>query len=223
MARFKLSFNRLALIAGAAFLAACSASDQVSGPKNPMHQMPAGAPSLDVIVNSVAPDNMSADFTVTPSGGLFVLGNHAVYFPDHAICDPETSGYGPDLWDAPCVPLDKPIDFHAEIRRDDLGRTSIDFTPAVRFVPTDDPNATVWMMMKPGQDITLDNYNHFGMAWMPTGNPDEVVNEAATDSTLRTYVDLDRDVVFRRVKHFSGYTIGNIVDVDAVSDIIPVW
>ena len=208
MFRSNRSLMRLASIAAVALLAACSAADQVAAPKPNRVAMPAGAPSLDVIVNQVAPDSLSADFTVTPTGGLFVLGAHAVYFPDHSICDPATSGYGPDLWDAPCTPLDQPIDFHAEVRKDSTGRSWVDFTPAVRFVPTDDPNQTVWVMMKAGTDITQDNYTNFGMRWMPLGTPDQTIDESVSDSTLRSYVDVDKDIVFRRVKHFSGYMVG---------------
>lgn len=213
MFRSTRSLMRLTSIAAVALLAACSAADQVAAPKVNRVAMPAGAPSMDVIVNAVAPDSLSADFTVTPTGGMFVLGAHAVYFPDHAICDPATSGYGPDLWDAPCTPLDQPISFHAEVRKDSTGRSWVDFTPAVRFVPTTDPNKTVWMMMKAGTDITADNYKNFGMQWLPSGLPNQTVDESLTDSTLRSFVDLQKDIVFRRVKHFSGYMVGADVAV----------
>src|SRR4051812_37500224 len=149
MFRSTRSFMRLTLTSAVALLAACSAADQAVAPAVRHSARPAGAPSLDVITNSVAPDSMSADFTVTPSGGMFALGNNAVYFPANSICDPETSSYGEGHWDEACTPLDHAIDFHAEVRRDDdSGRSWVDFTPAVRFVPTDDPNQTVWMLMK---------------------------------------------------------------------------
>jgi hypothetical protein len=208
MFRSTRSFMRLTLTASVALLAACSAADQAVAPTVSHTARPAGAPSLDVITNLVAPDSMSADFTVTPSGGMFSLGNNAVYFPANSICDPATSSYGPSHWDEACTPLDHAIDFHAEVRRDSVsGKTWVDFTPAVRFVPTDDPNQTVWMLMKAGTDVTADNYSGFGMQWMPDGSPDFAVDEASTDPDLKTYVDLDRDVVFRRVKHFSGYIV----------------
>lgn len=224
MFRSNRSLMRLASIAAVALLAACSAADQVSAPKPQRAAMPAGAPSLDVIINQIAPDSLSADFTVTPSGGLFVLGAHAVYFPDHSICDPATSGYGPDLWDAPCTPLDQPIDFHAEVRQDANGRAWVDFTPAVRFVPTDDPNQTVWVMMKAGADVNESNYANFGMKWLPSGSPDESVDESVTDPTLKSYVDLENDIVFRRVKHFSGYLVtDSYADVRSIVDIVGGW
>jgi hypothetical protein len=208
MFRSNRSFMRLTLTSAVALLAACSAADQAVAPTVRHSARPAGAPSLDVVTNSVAPDSMSADFTVTPSGGMFSLGNNAVYFPANSICDPATSSYGPGEWDAPCTPLDHDMAFHAEVRRDTAsGQTWVDFTPAVRFVPTDDPNQTVWMLMKAGVDVTNDNYVGLAMQWMPTGSPDLAVDEASTDSSLKTYVDIERDVVFRRVKHFSGYIV----------------
>jgi len=147
-------------------------------------------------------------FVVDPTTATTIkVGDHSVYFPANSICDPATSSYGPDHWDEACTPLDHAIDFHAEVRRNDAGQSWVDFTPAVRFVPTDDPNQTVWVMMKAGTDVTTDNYADFGMQWMPNGTPDVTVNEATVDGDLKTYVDLDRDVVFRRVKHFSGYII----------------
>lgn len=225
MFRSNRSFMRLTLTAATALLAACSAADQAIAPEAKHSARPAGAPSLDVITNAVATDSLSADFTVTPSGGMFVLGSNAVFFPDHAICDPETSSYGPGHWDDPCEPLDRPIDFHAEVRRDENGQRWVDFTPAVRFVPTDDANQTVWMMMKTGVDVTAENYGSFGMEWLPNGTPDVQVHEASDDSDLKSYVDLDRDIVFRRVKHFSGYIVitARASEVDMLRDIIPVW
>lgn len=225
MFRSNRSLTKLTLTAAVALLAACSAADQVAAPKQSRVARPAGAPSLDVIMNAVAPDSMSADFTVTPSGGLFTLGNHAVYFPANSICDPETSGYGPELWNAPCQPLDRSIDFHAEIRAGAGGATWIDFSPAVRFVPSEDPNQTVWILMKAGADITEGNYQGFALKWMPNGNPEEVVDESLTDASLVTYVDLERDIVFRRVKHFSGYiNTGAIVESEDLNSLVSiVW
>jgi hypothetical protein len=80
------------------------------------------------------------------------------------------------------------------------------------------------MMMKTGVDATSDNYNSFGMEWLPTGSPDVQVNEATTDAELKSYIDLDRDIVFRRVKHFSGYIVITARATEStLGDIIPLW
>ena len=204
------NLTRLGLAGGLILLAACSAADQVASPKLRKIQRPEGAPSLDVIVNSIAPDSDAADFTVTPSGGTFVLGAHAVYFPANSICDPAVSSYGPGEWDAPCSPLDQPIDIHAEVRRTADGQSWLDFTPSLRFVPSDDPNQSVWVLMKLNSDATEGNYRSFGIRWAPQFLVSEgQVDESLQDPSLRTYIDLQRDVVFRRIKHFSGYVVGD--------------
>ena len=211
------NFTRLGLAGGLILLAACSAADQVTSPKFKSAR-PDGAPSLDVIVNAIAPDSASADFTVTPTGGMFVLGAHAVYFPANSICDPEVSSYGVGEWDAPCVPLDRPIDIHAEMRRTANGESWLDFTPSLRFVPTDDPSGNVWVLMKLNSDATSENYRQFGIRWAPQFLGSEQVNEALFDPSLKTYIDLQRDIVFRRIKHFSGYVATDGFEGSAVPE-----
>ena len=93
---------------------------------------PDGAPSLSL--GGTSSGNTSADFTVTSKGGTFVIGNHAVIFPDKAICDPAKSSYGPGTWDSPCEITREPVTIHAEVRTTSTG-TWIDFTPALRFAP----------------------------------------------------------------------------------------
>ena len=207
------NLTRLGLAGGLVLLAACSAADQVTSPKYNKVPRPAGAPSLDVIVNSIAPDSASADFTVTPSGGMFVLGAHAVYFPANSICDPEVSSYGPGEWDAPCTPLDRPIDIHAEMRRTADGQSWLDFTPSLRFVPSDDPNAAVWVLMKLNTDANAENYRSRRILWAPNFlDSSSEVEESVQDPSLRSFIDLERDIVFRRIKHFSGYVAGDGFD-----------
>ena len=198
-------------------LAGCG-GDQLSGPgpeATPwggitVGRAPVGAPRADVIVDYMAEDSASADFTVTPSGGVFNLGPHAIYFPANSICDPMTSSYGPTEWDAPCDVLTRPIQFHAEIREVD-GRSYVDFTPAVRFVPTSDPASSVWLYMKTSAlssnpDSALAALRRMSVMYSPAIGQ-VGVNEALADASLRTYVWMDGGIAFRKIKHFSGYNI----------------
>jgi hypothetical protein len=199
-------------------LAGCS-GDQLAGPGSALapwggisvSRGPAGIPRPDVIVHNVAEDSASADFTVTPSGGVFNLGPHAIYFPANSICDPATSSYGPTEWDAPCQPATEPIRFHAEVREIN-GRSYIDFTPAVRFVPTDEDANSVWLYMKTSAltaDSTVDVLSilrRMSVLYSPALG-EAGINEALTDPSLRTYVWLDGGIAFRRIKHFSGYNV----------------
>jgi hypothetical protein len=75
---------------------------------------PAERPSLALAGDKVK--NGSTTFTVSPSGGVYFAGNHAVVFPAGSICDPATSTYGPGEWDAPCSALSQPITISAQVR-----------------------------------------------------------------------------------------------------------
>src|SRR5205085_6264953 len=86
-------------------------------------------------------------FTVTQSGGTFQLGPHAIYFPAGVICDPVTSGYGIGTWDAPCATLSRPVHIHAEVRKLN-GAAFVDFSPELRFQPSQNPSKWVWIWMK---------------------------------------------------------------------------
>jgi hypothetical protein len=55
-----------------------------------------------------------------------------------------------------------------------------------------------------GADSDLSDFN---ILWATSlGGP--TVDEAVTDSSLRTYVDTFQGLSLRRIKHFSGYTLG---------------
>lgn len=206
------------LIALLALVLAGCGGDQLAGPgpeATPwggisVGRAPAGVPQADVIIEFMAEDSTSADFTVTPSGGVFNLGPHAIYFPANTICDPATSSYGTTEWDAPCDVLTGPIRFHAEIREVD-GRSYVDFTPAVRFVPTSDPANAVWLYMKTSAlstdpDSALAALRRMSVLYSLSIG-DVGINEARLDPSLRTYVWLDGGIAYRRIKHFSGYNV----------------
>ena len=167
---------------------------------------PQGRPSLNL--SGDAPDSTAVDFVVGPTGGVFYAGNHAVVFPAQSICDPATSSYGPDTWDATCNPLQSTLKVHAEVRRT-KDRTWVDFTPSLRFVPSTNSARWVWMVMyTPDAKGTGGDLSNFNILWTSSlGAPG--IDETATDPTLRTYVDTFSGISLRRIKHFSGYMVGS--------------
>ncbi len=217
-----------ALMALFALLLAGCADSEVAGPgfeaspwsHLPVGRAPVGIPSPDIIMHSVADDSLSAEFTVTPTGGVFHLGPHAIYLPAHSICDPATSTYGPTEWDAPCNVLTAPIRFRAEIREFE-GRSWVDFTPAVRFVPTNEPANAVWLYMKTSSlstnpDSAYKMLSRLSVLYSPfLGAPG--IDEAKTDASLATFVWLEGGIAFRRIKHFSGYNIYTGLEEDGAS------
>ena len=171
---------------------------------SPISLAPEGRPTLDLTGGKG--DSASVDVYVGPTGGLYFAGNHAVVFPAQSICDPATSSYGPSTWDEPCSPLQTTLKVHAEVRSTSDGRTWVDFTPSLRFVPSTSVSKWVWIVMwTPGAvgSTDLSNYN---ILWAKSIGG-TTVDETPTDSSLRTYVDTFSGISIRRIKHFSGFTI----------------
>lgn len=201
----------VANVAVLAVLAGCSdntfvapvANSSAATSASPVTMMmaPEGRPSLSLSGGSS--ENTSADFTVGPRGGVFLVGNHAVVFPAKSICDPKTTAYGE--WDASCKTIGKPIQIHAVVRSE-TGRTWVDFSPALRFAPSADPSRWVWIYMyTPDARGARGDLSRFNILYAQSIGG-ATVNDAATDSTLRTYVDTHAGISMRRIKHFSGYT-----------------
>lgn len=180
-------------------------SEAPSAAPAPMKLAPSERPSLSL--SGGAPDSASVDFTISPNGGVVFVGNHALVFPARSVCDPATSSYGPGTWDAPCVALERPLPVRAEVRRRD-GRSWVDFTPSLRFVPSHSPSQWVWMLMRAPEAAGSGDLSRFTILWAKSiGGP--VVDEAKEDPSMRTYVDSWSGLSLRRIKHFSGYTIGS--------------
>lgn len=149
------------------------------------------------------------DTTIT----VFVVGTRAhraasislgdagrIVFPEAAgsICDPARSSYGPGTWDDPCVASSRPITITARVWvNGQTGNLSSDFEPALRFVPGAGPGVTLHL-----QDRYL----------APTSRLDYCANgvcvdEAASDTSLATHLDRPHGFAYRRIKHFSGYSV----------------
>jgi hypothetical protein len=169
----------------------------------PVSLAPAGHPTLDLTGGS--PDSASIDFYVGPNGGIFRTGNPAVVFPSGSVCDPAVSSYGPGTWNDPCTPIQSTLKVHAEVRQKD-GRIWVDFTPSLRFVPTTNPAKWVWLVMYTPRAVDAGgDLSAFNILWTKSIGG-TVVDEAPSDSTLRTYVDTFSGISLRRIQHFSGYT-----------------
>jgi hypothetical protein len=150
------------------------------------------------------------EFTVTDRGGIFFIGPHLIAFSDHSICDPARSSYGPTEWDKPCPALDQPITIRAQVSSVN-GHPRIDFTPALRFVPKEYHSQGVWLYLQDAS-VSADNSgqgnasNKFEIFWSPSqGTP--LVDEEQVDDEVRTEVEVETKILFRKIKHFSGYTV----------------
>ena len=180
---------------------------------------PDGAPRLSLMGNEKG--NGDVEFTVSPNGGVYFIGNHAVVFPARSICDPATSSYGPGTWDSPCDPLSAPLKIHAKLRTAKLG-TWVDFSPSLRFVPSTNSKQWVWMTMFTPAIIGAQDLSKFNILFAPKIGA-AGIDESPSDATLRTYVDTRSGVATRRIKHFTGYmtSSGRSCDPNTESGCLP--
>jgi hypothetical protein len=154
--------------------------------------------------SGVSGNNTSVDFTISPLGGWYVVGNNVVQIPANSVCDPDKSSYGPGTWDSPCKTIKSPLKIHAEVRTARSGRIWVDFSPNLRFAPSNDSNdwAYIWLWAPASVGAgDLGKYNILYSSSLGGVSTDE----SAQDATLRTYVDTRLGVSKRRIKHFSGY------------------
>jgi hypothetical protein len=190
---------RVLPVVAALFVVACN---EPSAPEAPVSEVAAFK-----IFPTYAVDGKSADLLIEPSGGLFYLGKHVLYFPASTICDPAISTYGPTEWDKPCTAITQPVQVHAELREEN-GRSWIDFSPHLRFVPSDDEERWVYLFMytKASEGKQLTSKNAPPILWSPELGM-AGIDESLTDETLKTKWDKKLGGVYRRIKHFSGYNV----------------
>lgn len=140
--------------------------------------------------------------TINPSYSYTLpLGKSYMTLPANAICKLGTSGYGSAYWNTPCTPETNPVTITAIVRGAQTDNPSVDFNPPMRF----NPSATVTLHIYVSDAATLSNMTvmkYCSSPFLPS-----CVDESLTDPTLFTSVDASQGLVFRRIKHFSGYLI----------------
>lgn len=206
--------NKVLTYAGMILLVACSAADQTA-PVAPRSE----ADGLQAMIHStIGEDRTSADLVVTPGGGWFPIGPHGVWFPANSICDPALTSYGPTEWDTPCTTIASPIAIHADILEQG-GLPYIVFTPDLRFAPATrmangsrDPKRFVNLYMYVGGSPASDA-GSLEIKWV-ADDASAPLSEADADPSLQTRRMERGKVVYRRVKHFSGYLVAAGVEGD---------
>ncbi|HET6336265.1 MAG TPA: hypothetical protein VFG30_23750 [Polyangiales bacterium] len=130
----------------------------------------------------------------------FSLGPNRLDIPANSVCNLLTSGYGEKYWNKSCSPHQLPIVLTVVIKNSQSTHPEVQFFPAMRF----NPNKSVQLFMYAPKVSKTDAKN-----WLMLYCPDKggCEDESATDSDLTTFIDYNNNVLFRRVKHFSGYVV----------------
>ena len=148
-------------------------------------------------------DSSTYTFTIDPRRDNYLtFGAHSLWLPASSVCDPATSSYGMGTWDAPCSPLTTSITITAKVRGASGGLPRVDFEPAIRFNPWRAAYLTLAVKGKQAKEAA-----GMSILYCPTTSTRECVDESLTDPTLTTVLDRPQQMVYRRIKHFSGYLV----------------
>ena len=148
----------------------------------------------------------SYSFTIDPSQAqLLQLGANGLYIPANAVCDLATSSYGTGTWNDSCALQTTPFTITAVVKNAATDHPSVEFQPALRFSPT----TSTYLYLSVTNKATLD-----ASKVMLYCNETSCTDESLADSDLRSYVDSKNFMVFRRIKHFSGYVVAEFSSRD---------
>lgn len=199
--------------ASAVLFAVAACSDTANTPSGPAARPVPQTSSFDYSQTGFGFGGRSSDFTLTSKGGTFsVNGLFTLSFPANSVCDPARSSYGPTEWDRPCVTLssDQSIRVHASLSLSG-GGLGVDFSPALRFSPATQVTISSDVfagVIRAGRDYFSahsEALNFLAVYYAPSLGAAPVLDFVADPSVI-THVNLSTGTVWRRIKHFSGYS-----------------
>ena len=133
----------------------------------------------------------------------FNIGLNHLDMPASSVCNIAGSSYGVSHWNESCTPETDTVTITVTISGATTDNPRLDFQPAMRFNP--DKNVQLYMYSP-----TASLSDSWKLAYCNAANV--CVDESKTDSELQSYVDHNASVVFRRIKHFTGYLVASFDD-----------
>lgn len=143
-------------------------------------------------------DTLRVSFQVGPAGGVFPLGRHWIAFPANSVCDMSQSSYGEAHWNQLCPIASEPVTINALVFADTSGHPHVEFAEHLRFDPTKQVILHMSFDYREG-DAAPD------LLWRKQQSA-QAIDEGDVDPAMVTR-EGDQWMVYRRVKHFSGYTL----------------
>jgi hypothetical protein len=163
---------------------------------------------IDAQMARVRATDGSYRFTIDPSKDQrLVLGANSLELPANSICRLKGSGYGPSLWDAPCAPQREPVTITATVRGAGTSHERIDFSPAMRFSPK--TNVMLYLFVPDAKEDGDDDDGDVDQNWVVRycDAANKCIDESLKDREVTTHVNQRLGLVFREIKHFSGYVV----------------
>jgi hypothetical protein len=199
---------------GAVAALAVACQDAVA-PANKANPLSASAAALDAKGGFNYNRSQLGTLELSPNGGTYHVGDFDIVVPAGAVCDPATAKYGAKHWDDDCRPLTRSLTVSV-VAKKQAGGLSVDFQPDIRFKPS-----AGWVIIRTNAYSSLltsstvrqlstnsSFFQNFAIFYLPTGGGTQIDEARSTgDASMVTHVDLGSGLVWRRVKHFSGYVV----------------
>ena len=207
--------NTLPLLVGAVAALAVACRDSTVAPARNSNSLSASASPLNSASGTNKNRTVLGTIELSPNGGTYHVGDFDVVIPAGAVCDPATAKYGAKHWDDDCKPANRSVTVQVTAQRHGQD-VSVDFQPDLRFRPS-----AGWAVIQTRaysglltsssvQQLSLTSsfFQNFAILYVPTGSSTHIDELLSTgDPSMVTHVDLRTGVVWRRVKHFSGYIV----------------
>lgn len=198
----KLPRTRVALYSATLIvLAACSTDNPVAPAAPRISAALLANGEISQALFSAAPANSPVDTIIIRHGQTltYSFGDHAVRVPAGAVCDPATSGYGPQVWMQSCNPIGRDFTVVVKHWTNSQGYPLVEFSPDIRFAPS--KPAMIYL-----HEPAVSGSSSSAILYCPTGSA-ICVNESSTDPALSTWKDPVTGWLWRIVRHFSGYNV----------------
>jgi len=155
------------------------------------------------VIGATDDDSSTYTFQIDPRRDNYLqFGAHGLWLPARSVCDPATSEYGMGTWNLACSPLTTSITITAKVRGASGGLPRVDFEPALRFSPAQGVYLTLSVKGKKAEQAAA-----MSILYCATSTEKGCVDESLADPTLATVLDRPDHLVYRRIKHFSGYLV----------------
>ena len=207
--------NTLPLLVGAVAALAVACRDSTIAPARNSNSLSASASPLNSASGSNQNRTLLGTIELSPNGGTYHVGDFDVVIPAGAVCNPATAKYGAKHWDDDCTPLNRSMTVQVTAQRHGQD-VSVDFQPDLRFRPSAGwavIQTRAYSALLTSSSIrqlspTSPFFQNFAILYVPTGSSSRIDEMLSTgDASMVTHVDLRTGVVWRRVKHFSGYLV----------------
>lgn len=147
------------------------------------------------------------DFNFTRAAGSAQIGEFTLTWEENSVCERDSSGYGWAYFRKSCQAENEDVEMTARVWTDD-GRTYVDFFPDIRFSPDKDVTLSVVRPEIVRRKLTKKLMLKYNIYYTHRiGDTRYYIDEAWFDPEQRTHFDTQTGLVWREIRHFSGFVI----------------